>query len=198
MTRDLAFGEVELPNGCRVAVTKTPGIYGPMITLSAQRLHGDRWDTEQEIALGATAAQCVADIVSAFVRGEKCEPAPPTLERPASRNAEIAAAPWFREAYEGRSLGETMPVDDAPPAPEQRYWRVVRLVPGECWQMERVNAVGEPCVRCQCHYERDYPDPMMARNMAEADGRASGLPEWRPDAVPSSLPTDVTAPGRRP
>jgi hypothetical protein len=77
----------------------------------------------------------------------------------------------------GRRDGE-----DVPPAPE-RFWRVARLVPGECWQMVIVDAdgllvVGKDAQRGPCHYERDYHDPSIARNMAEADGVHSGLPRW--------------------
>ena len=32
------------------------------------------------------------------------------------RQAAIAESPWFREAYEGRSLGESMAIDDHAPA----------------------------------------------------------------------------------
>jgi len=71
MTSDLGFGEVELRDGCRLVVMKTNGICEPAITLSVQRLCDRRWDTEEEIVLGATAAQCMADIVTAFVRGTK-------------------------------------------------------------------------------------------------------------------------------
>jgi hypothetical protein len=65
-----------------------------------------------------------------------------------------------------------------------RFWRVARLVPGECWQIVVVDAdgllvVGKDAQRGPCHYERDYPSPGMARDMAEVDGRDSGLPEWK-------------------
>ena len=71
MPSDLGFGEVELSDGCRLVVMKTDGIDESAITLSVQRRHGRRYDTEQEIVLGATAAQCMADMVTAFVRGTK-------------------------------------------------------------------------------------------------------------------------------
>jgi len=68
MPNDLGFGEVELPDGCRLAIVKTPGILEPAITLSVQRLYGERWDTEAELVLGADAAQAMAEIVTSFVR----------------------------------------------------------------------------------------------------------------------------------
>ena len=66
----------------------------------------------------------------------------------------------------------------------QRFWRVFRLSPGECWQMVIVSGDGKPVggtgTHGTCYYERDYTFPSETRKMAEADGAASGLPEWKP------------------
>jgi hypothetical protein len=32
---------------------------------------------------------------------------------------EVAKAPWFKQVYEGKSLGDTIPIDDALPAPPE-------------------------------------------------------------------------------
>ncbi len=78
---DLAFGEVDLGDGWRLVITKTPAAFESVITISSQRLGRDGriYETEAEIVLGATAAQCMADIVTAFVRGTKRGQAPAAL-----------------------------------------------------------------------------------------------------------------------
>lgn len=66
----------------------------------------------------------------------------------------------------------------ATPSAPQQFWRAVRLVPGECWQVEFVDASGRPYKRGTCYYERDYRMAMIAYDMARVDGKASGLPEF--------------------
>lgn len=61
---------------------------------------------------------------------------------------------------------------DAPSATEQRYWRVFEVAGGGGWYPANVNAAGEVCI-----VEMGSMRPTRAE--AEADGRASGLPEWR-------------------
>jgi hypothetical protein len=73
----LGFGEVELSDGRRLVVLEHPGLLGPLITISVQRLYGRKYDTESEIVLPAREAQAMADIVSAFLAarqppGEPC------------------------------------------------------------------------------------------------------------------------------
>jgi hypothetical protein len=88
-------------------------------------------------------------------------------DRPGSPCVECGARAWDITSW-----------PQPPPAPQQ-FWRAVRLVPGECWQVEFVDASGRPYKRGACHYERDYPrHPMMAHDMARVEGEASGLPEF--------------------
>jgi hypothetical protein len=73
MPNDLGFGEVELSGTRRLVVMAGPGLLGPLITISLQQLSGRQYDTEAQIVVPAQAAQYMADIITAFVRGEKRE-----------------------------------------------------------------------------------------------------------------------------
>jgi hypothetical protein len=61
--------------------------------------------------------------------------------------------------------------DEPPPAP-QRFWVVEKTVTGEHWRAYKTNARGEIVLGFESLWD--------TRAEAEADGRASGLPEWKP------------------
>jgi len=94
---------------------------------------------------------------------------------PARRFEEIVQSPWFREAYGGKSLGDTMALPEATPPAPQRFWRVDSGIAGSGLKLWWAWAVDENGLTL---YSLSPPGARTALAEAKADGAASGLPRW--------------------